>query len=1310
MKKEKDNERLEGEQALREPPEMHEKAVLTGQKEETHRGALYSAFVFSREGSPPGGGGGPAPQCHSMLFLPPSLALFFQHPQNTTGGGVDNKTIFTFLSLGLYLSICNSALRNCNRFGTFHSACGFTDQMAARPVDQRNSSVASNDPQTPPSQNPAAAPASLSDEDYVKHHNLAELFDMLIYQVSTVKPKHPAAYMAYLMRERLEAQEGMTRTSPEEDLSKETPLPTTKSTTAADKGLMELSHSFSTVDEESNHGGTTASRFEKFGIWIHVQNSDVPLIVARFREQCTDNAVEAPSDFNADMPELLRILSRASAVYYFNGFAEARKLVPLRPHKNSPACCTYLLHAILDVVTIATLSQRRSLTTFMECLVEDLRVDDIDEIRETARFWSSFRHSSTFHSTFLSKMKEQARQLDILMDLENFFDVFMNWVDTFIAKRDMTPAQRQEMMTNTYSRIRSKCAEPRLPDLFTVFAALILHGIRESPEVAETPERTKKAIHKVLLLLQEDENTIAIAARSQRHRSDLTLHVRRSDASTMKLFSRFFSNGFRKKFAEEHGSSRMTLEYFFMMKNSYGEEHSEAFITVSSAALRLERNYLVSENHAMRCNAHSRMRLLSLFVELVSQRHHLTIDEVELQLLRTRCCGVTIGTFLVYLCELFRQTGLSDKLQEQAKFILTILQEVSISANASPVLSEFSASFHLLTEAAERPDPFLEAVTAVPPLDDVPATLLIQFLDFRQILQLLSECFDRQAMNGPEQYFNVCLLIVSRLRAVHVSRTAFCNFFPMAVLSGINYISESVPLYSLLPAAEVLTGLSSSLDLPVECGICSVDKNTLSIYFHQNRSSRALVTGVQNFLEAFPEYRSRVIRPSISYERVQRYFYGAVQDLLRLETEEEKDKLLRIMAIDLACEGMLPRDYDLFSLALTDALRGPGFPEPVWNSFMAECIQKMKSFSPPLRPLSSYQDDLPKISRVQRCARRYIRQRTAGIKPQDRDLLNRLMDELSNEVLDDSITDEIQLSRTESQLLSLTWRVLDGLSKAHAVYSGIQAVTSESGQPRPPSSVLFRGRSRTSSVLSINSSVSSVTNTSSKYQLQHSLRDEARLTFKKCRAVADSFTHFISLVCEENKGRGWMEVWEEHFSKDFQAFFDDLITPPEFMTFGMAFIETVRKNSVIQHPTLRRRPNLEEPRCYYRGAFGGGSHLPIRSLYSLASLPKLRAGAMGGETCMGVAAPPIIMIVLLAIAVHSQHLTTSRLLKYTKNSKYPHPYGYPAVAGQVDLLDPNTTFQILSFCSLLPCFFPGVQRQQEQHPQRSHSPSFPLPL
>lgn len=1033
----------------------------------------------------------------------------------------------------------------------------------------------------------AVVNASLSDNEYVEKHYLPELLDLLIYQVSTVKPKHPAAYMAYLLRERIAARDGYTAEEDKAVVStatrSETPplntQPVTSKNARGGGGGLEESDNFgseSTLHGENDEDwedSTTEANFQKFGIWIHVQSSDVPLIVARFKELCREGNLEPPRAFSINTDDLLRSLSRASAIYFFRGFSEARKHIPLQPHKNAPSACYNLLRAITDVITFATVSQRRSLTAFMECLMEDLRVDDVDEMRETERAWKSVRTSHSFKSIFITKMKTQARQFDFLMEFEAFLDVFLEWVDTYVSHRDMSATQRQEMMRETYKAIPTKYSLPRLPDRFAVFCSILLCNLREAPEIADSPEkdRTLRIMTKLLLVLLEDENTIAITPLSrQPQRDGLILRVRRGDSTLVTLLTRYFSNGFRKKFADEYGSSRMTLSYFLSMRHEFNEDYCDAFLRVSEAALQVEQRVEDSETQAMRCNATSRKHLLRYFVNMIQCRDELTMDEIELGLLRSRCSGVTTGTLLVYLCDLYRLTSFPEKEVEQAKFVLSILQEICMSSNNSPVTGELAISFQLLAEAAEGPTTFVDAFSAAPPFVDIPHTLLVQFLDVHGLFHALSSVFDRQAMDTQEQYFNVCLLMATRMRVARFQPTPAFNFLCMGILSGMNGISEKVPLYSLLPACEVLAGMSPSLDLPTDCGLCRSDRQALLSFFHHHRGSRALLKAVHNFLEVLPDFRSRVMRPAISYERVQRYFYSAAMKLLGMEEgDPARDKLLRVIATDLSVEGMQKRDFDLFALSLTHALREPGFPEPAWNTFMCECVERMKEFLPKLLPLDSYKNDTQKIIKIQRHVRRIISQRKAGISATDKKLLNRLLEELSNEVLDDDeAPGTIRISYAESQLIALTWRLMDNLNRAHAIYSGVQVVCGEeSTSARPPSAMFLRGRTaRSGSILSVNSSHSSATN---KYQAQQSVREEIKLTFKKCKNVADNMTRFIEAVCLKNKGERWVEVWEKEFDRDFQQFFDDLIAPQQFMPFAMEFIETLRRHSVVQHSTLR---------------------------------------------------------------------------------------------------------------------------------------------
>lgn len=1045
------------------------------------------------------------------------------------------------------------------------------------------------------------SPSEMSDLDYVKHHHLHELIDMLIFQVSAAKPKNPAAYMAYLLRERINAREGgVGAPQPVTELCSST---LQVNTTGPPVGRSSNPNAFGTPYAEfSPTGNSTPSGFQKFGLWIQVQNDDVPRIIQRFRQLCKENSVEPPEDFTKDTAALLRTLSRASAIYFYKGFAEARSIIPLKPHRAAPSACIYLQRAITDIITFVTISQRRYLSNFMECLIEELRVDDVNEIEETGRYWKAFRTSSNFTSVILQRMKKYLRQFDEMITFEPFFDVYFQWIDMVIEHRDMPAAERQAVMQRTYPDHMTLPGQersfPRMPDRFAVFASLVLSTIRDVPEAAEFPERSFSCVQKLLFSILEDENSIALnAASSALTSGSYPLRLRRGDPGLILLLSQFFNNGFRKRISERMGrGSKDTFLAVLANKSGYVEKLSESFLKAGRCILRKELQFNESDNFMIRCSAYTRIRLLQYFVEVIQKRTELTMDEVELTLLRCRCFGVTIGTFFVYLNGLLDATGLPQNVIEESKFIFRVVQDICSSVSSSPALAEFSAAFHSLRECTESStDGLLNVFNGAPPFTDTALELLFQFLDLSGVLLAFGTAFDYQSSASTDHYFNVSTLMATRMQVAHLYSTSSCNYVAMGLLSGIHELAEktSTPLYVLLPACEVVAGWSAPLYYPPECSLADGDRQMLFSYFSEHMQSRALLSAIQNFVKLMPEFRSRVIRPSISYERAQLCFSSLLVELLSLKSMQEKEVLYRVIAEDLGVQGMKAEDFDLFSLSLTYALREPGFPEALWNLFMYESIKQIKKFLPKLKPLHLYQPELQVIIRIQRKVRGLIQQRGAEITPEDKELLEKLLEELGEEPLNDSLSPQTSISRAEGDLIALSWRLLENLNKADAIYCGVTAVSSavpSSSKELYPADGLghslvsprfsYGASSQVERALSVLAAPHSpkrhraleekvARSTTMPALEQQAIYEEAKALFKKCRVVADHLTTFIKLACTRNKGNDWRTIWKRNFHGDFHSFFESLIEPDQFMQFTVGFIEKLRQHQVFKHPMLR---------------------------------------------------------------------------------------------------------------------------------------------
>lgn len=1044
--------------------------------------------------------------------------------------------------------------------------------------------------------------AEMSDIEYLKQHHLHELVDMLIFQVSTAKPKNPAAFMAYLLRERISARDGATANSSQVCEAQPSSADESIAFSSAEK-KMSLIDELSPESAFSSNSFITPSGFQKFGIWIEVQNEDVQKIIQRFHEICQENNLEPPEEFTKDTGALLRILSRASAIYFYKGFAEARAMIPLKAHKSASSSCLYLQRAITDVITFVTISQRRYFSNFMERLMDEVRLEDQGEIKETTRFWKAFRTSSYFTSLLLPRMKVYARQFDEFLHFEPYLEVYFQWLDMVIEHRDIPALDRQAIIRETYFKeallLTDKLPSPRLPDRFALFAALVLRIIREVPEGEEFPERIFLCVQKLLFLILEDENSIVLLSNSSTKKPDsFPLRIRRADSGLVLLLSQFFNNGFRENNSERSETgTKESFHSFLDSRLGYLDKHSESFLEVSRTILNKELEFTESDNFMSKCSAYNRLRLLQYFVEAVERRHEITMNEIEMFLLRCRCFGVSIGTFFVYLSGSLQSSGLPTSVVEESKFVLSVIQEICSNASASSLLNDFSAAFLPLRECVESAsEKLLNGFNGAPPFTDTSLVLLAQFLDLNAVMLSFSNAFDSQSPTSSDHYFNLSTLVATRIKVAQLQPTKCCNYVAMGLLSGIHELTEktSTPLYTFLPACEVFAGWSPSLYFPPECDFGDGDRLVLLDYFRECMQSRALLAAIQNFLKVMPEYRPRVIRPLISYEQLQLYFFSLVVELLSLKSTNERDVLYRGIAGDLAMQGMKATDFDLFALSLTCALREPGFPEAIWNLFMAESIHQMKSFLPKLRPLELYLPDLALIVRIQKLVRNNILQRRAGLTPADKELLEHLLEKLGTEPVQDSFSPKKSLSSVEAELIALSWRLLDNLNKVEAVYHGITGVLSTSpGSPdnfvasdsssfglQSPSGKFFRGNSQVGRALSVLGSPYSLklydgAEAGGAHKRRASAIDQKAIYEKtkelhiKCKAVADHFTTFIKVVCTRNKGDHWLAAWRGSFNGNFDFFFKSLIVPDQFMQFAIGFIEILRRNSVIKHPMLR---------------------------------------------------------------------------------------------------------------------------------------------
>lgn len=1019
---------------------------------------------------------------------------------------------------------------------------------------------------------------SVPDTDYAVQHNLPELVDMLIYQVSITKPKHPAAYMSLLLRERIAAREGTNARSANPLL--------TASPAVQMKRKLPVNEMDSSLTSASPLGSSQA--FERFGIWIHVHEKDVPIITHRFEDLCNENNVIRPKEFSRDMEKLLRNLAGANAAFYYKGAAESIKMVLLQPHVNAPTCCDYLTTSILNVATVATLSQRNSLSTFMSFIADALHVDD--DAKGTQQFWECLKNSSVYDESFVTNMKAQARRFCLLSNSDAHIDLYLQWLNAAMNNQTMSSEQRLTMMRSTYKQL-NETSLPRLPDRFAMFAGLVLCNLNETPGATEPSSRTLAAISKVLYSMLEDENIIVneIATSSA---SPNNSRVRKGDPEIINFFSRYFSRAFQGKYQScgEQGTG-MTLERLLSTSLTNADDRCESFATVCTAVLALNIPLSEEESYIMRCNNSSRAILLKFFAKMVELRRSLLVDEVKYIMIQTRCCSVTIETFSVYLSEALRLTGLPMQTVNEAKSVIEIFLQLCASANTSPLVNEFSVSIRTLIEAVEESSLFANPYDTVPALHDVSPLLRARFFDLNGVLKHLSKAFDPEKNSGEalEEYAELCHLIATRTRMACIDPLLTFSFLPMTALSCLDKASEKVPLHSLFFACEALSGLCPSLHLPRRGPLCAADRTLLRNYFKNNRGLRALVKAVDMFLETFPHFAPRISRRALSYERVQRQFYTRVLKILSMETEEERDTVLKQVAVDLAVWGMLPSDYDLFGPVLSFTMRSPSFPEAIWNTFFSDCLERVRHFTPSIRPLKSFSEypkKMEKVLRAQRFSKRWAQNHTGSLTKEDARLSKALIEKWSNENVDDNFDEVVDLTATEAALISLSWKLTSSIGKATAVYQGVRATMSASELNRSTLRPLSRSSSHRSSsrpssrtttpVESLRrsstcgaSSTSLGSSHSTVYHMQHMAGGEARELLKKCKVVAGRLTTFIDVICNQNKGKNWATVWSDRFNSDFMSLFDSLIERSNFMVFAMKFIDVVRKESLLQHSIIR---------------------------------------------------------------------------------------------------------------------------------------------
>lgn len=1002
--------------------------------------------------------------------------------------------------------------------------------------------------------------------DYANQFSLHETLDMLVFQVSLAKPKNPAAYMAYLLRERLRDREGIPEETPPS-----APVIETKTLEVPknDSSPLERTPLEKINKEEASATTYTPSGFRRFGIWIQVQSSDVPRIVEHFHEICRENNLDPPRDFTDDTPTLLRTLSKASAEFFFKGFSSCREMIPLRPHKDAPSACLYLMQAVTDIVTFATFSQRRSLATFFESLMDDLRMDDINEMRTTTRTWKSFRDDPSMSDNMWSMLKQFTRQLDYSKEISvDVMKVYLGWIDTVVEHQDMSALERREMMANSWKGTTSL---PHLPDRFVVFCGFLLAALHELYDGTDRVLKEKSIVNiqKLILTILEDENAVTMDSLPLHvEREGFPMRLRRGDPPLVTAISRIVNNIFSKKFSEKHGSAMIHFSRYLQEKGCKNE-CCAAFLEAAKVLLDKPLSVSTEDSLSMRCSAAARLHLLQSFVDILEDREDLMLGEVELRLLRSRLYGTSAGTFSVYFCDSFLQSNLPDSVVDHCKFLLGVMHEVCVSVNKSPLFSEFRSTFRMLADVCDSSDAFSDTFTTVPPIFNLSPQLFLRFLNLKGIFIALSNTFDAQTVNAEELYFDTCLLIATRMLVARLQITSSFNFVAMGILSGLQHVSEKVAMHTLLPACEVMVGLSRSLHLPVHPRMSKADILTLNCFFCNHPTSNTVVSAIHQLLEWMPELRPRAVRTSISYERVEQRFYSDVLQLLHPEQQHCAD-ILKLAGMDLGFYGVTASDLDLFILALTCSLRGPDFPEAVWNVFVSHLLEQLKSYLPVLPPLTRFKEKTKDIIRIQRTARKFIRLKTVGIRPKDKALLNRLLEELSVESTE-KLDSSVSMGTVEAQLVFLTWRLQDKVAQTYAVYRGVETVLKSRVPSKKPSPV-SSGSNPTAQnmqlggkdLLSLGSSRSL-----DRYQTQQLERDETKETFAKCKRIAEKLSDFIKMVCDENGGKNFCKVWENNFSRDFESFFENLFIAKDFMQFAVAFIEIIRVGSVTQHSSIR---------------------------------------------------------------------------------------------------------------------------------------------
>lgn len=1001
----------------------------------------------------------------------------------------------------------------------------------------------------------SVSPSDAATIDYLEEHNILELVDSLICEVAVAQPKEPVPFMAEILLRRISARHRDQHLSANNDnalLVAALPLPARRRNSSEGSSLHR-------------------ERVAHFGIWFNVYYDDLNKIAKQYQSSVASQRLSIPPEFDWNLVFLLQMIATAHAIEYYRGFQEAVKLLPLRPDSRVPRASEELAHIVIEFAPNSTASQRLSFMNFMQRVSNHFAETDVAEMSDLRDRCIALRQNPAAWEAFTQCTERELRLIDPALVARD--DSCRAFLDSFFDSIASTPLHDDKAVKCAFSKVIEKTILDYVPDRVVMFSAVISIGLTHSSGFPTE-------------LVASLENSIRGSVIEAANRAAAEFYgtrecVRQADMSLLYTLKHFLgNNSFRA-----HYDTQAFGQYLQSNVPSYSDAMVSAFAATAGEVLQLPLPVREGEGYGMRCVYPAYRCLLKLLVTILHCRHETTLSEVLLYLARSLCCGAPPALLYVHFQFAFNHTqSVTPPQLEMAKQMLSALQELCLMALRLPITRSIADSLILLDDLARSRPVLTDYVNSTFPSKYMTPETLVNFLQGSEILKRLVRCFANPSEKGVEKYFGFCTLLGGRLKLCGVHNTWMTEFVSSAMLAAIHQIARSSPIHPLLPAMEALVGMGPCITMCAQVRCMPHDRRELLTYIQTNRTNRLLMMSVEELLRMFPEYRPRVLRKSFSLERYQQEFMALVMDILS-SPDTDLTCIIRPYAVSLAAAGMLPRDYDLFGMALAHVLRAPGFPEREWLAVYMNVAEQFLNCSPAVRSLEWYSDHLGKIVKAQAVCRSWlVRNQKTERKAYTLQELRRALTEF---IPEDDINlfssvlrrERVILSPLDRKVIYLSWNSLEEETQAMLIYAAVRSPTVLSQAGNSNDSL---GAHQSVSLVIPSSPVVPPTPDDSMELSQDSQasanhRREVKAILDRCHIIAANFTTLVTALYTEpshgsGKGvgeEGWVVLWQELYGNDVTLFFDRLVPAPFVRSVGIHIIEGVCRRVNLNHPGIR---------------------------------------------------------------------------------------------------------------------------------------------